>query len=195
MLFRAWWQTNKQTNNRVNLEQVCSLNIKQSRLLQYLKDHKCLGLLLRVFSKCLCQCHCHCLFVGHVSSPLWSNVSKVKSPKDRSFKVFSNVFVFVFVVVFLLVRSRFRFGLHQQILSCTDAREMILGELHNIGFSLNEKKNKLPLPCHYLARSAPLKELHYQSRAMNLRNDYPHCCMLCIHFLHRNLLLITAEEF
>ena len=28
--------TNEQTNNRVNLEQVCSLNIEQSRLLQFL---------------------------------------------------------------------------------------------------------------------------------------------------------------
>ena len=32
MLFRAWLQT----NNRVNLVQVCSLNIEQSRLLQFL---------------------------------------------------------------------------------------------------------------------------------------------------------------
>ena len=39
MLFRAWWRTNKQTNNRVNLEQVCSLNIEQSRLLQFFKSY------------------------------------------------------------------------------------------------------------------------------------------------------------
>ena len=56
---------------------------------------------------------------GHVSSPLWSNVSMVKSSLNVFFIII--VFVFVFVVVFLLVRScscmtpknfaRFRFGM------------------------------------------------------------------------------------
>ena len=50
---------------------------------QYLKDHKCLGLLLRVFSKCLCQCHCHCLFVGHVMSPHHSDQMSQRSQVSR----------------------------------------------------------------------------------------------------------------
>ena len=40
---------------------------------------------LKLFSKCICLSFC---WSGHVSSPLWSNVSKVKSLKDRSLKVF-----------------------------------------------------------------------------------------------------------
>ena len=42
---------------------------------------------LRVFSKCHCHCHCHChclFWSGHVSSSLWSNVSKVTSLWGRS---------------------------------------------------------------------------------------------------------------
>ena len=69
---------------------------------------------LGMFSKCICHSHClsHCFFCwsGHVFSSLWSNVSKVKSLKDRSLKainVFAIVFVIVFVVVFLLFRSCF----------------------------------------------------------------------------------------
>ena len=34
VVFWAWWQTNNQPTNRVNLEQVCLLNSEQSRLLQ-----------------------------------------------------------------------------------------------------------------------------------------------------------------
>ena len=36
-IFWAWWRpTDRRTNNNVNLEQVCSLNSEQSRLLQYI---------------------------------------------------------------------------------------------------------------------------------------------------------------
>ena len=64
----------------------CSLNISKNHSLP-------LGLL----SKCICHrhglclCLCCCLFVGsgHVLLSLWSNVSKVKSLKDCSLKVFS----------------------------------------------------------------------------------------------------------
>ena len=41
---------------------------------------------LKLFSKCICLSFC---WSGHVSSPLWSNVSKVKSLKDHSLKLFS----------------------------------------------------------------------------------------------------------
>ena len=49
--------------------------------------------LLGVFSKCICHRHCLCVCLSHcfllARSSLWSNVSKVKSLKDRSLKVFS----------------------------------------------------------------------------------------------------------
>ena len=62
---------------------------------------------LKVFSKHICLCRG--LFVVHVFSPLWSNVSKVKSQKIALWNSSLNVFVFVcvFVPVILLVRSYF----------------------------------------------------------------------------------------
>ena len=44
---------------------------------------------LKLFSKCICLSFC---WSGHVSSPLWSNVSKVKSLKDHSLKLFSKCY-------------------------------------------------------------------------------------------------------
>ena len=52
---------------------------------------------MNMLSKYICLCHCHCLcpciciclFYGQVMSPHHSNVSKVTSLWDRSFKVLS----------------------------------------------------------------------------------------------------------
>ena len=69
---------------------------------------------LGVFSKCISHYLCpfffflivFCCWSGHVFSSLWSNISKVKSAKDRSLKRICYCHcIFVFVVVFSLVRS------------------------------------------------------------------------------------------
>ena len=68
---------------------------------------------------------------------LWYNVSKVKSLKDHSLKVFSNVFVivvvivivFVFVVVFLLVRSCFHITMIKCLKGQKSQRSLFKGVL------------------------------------------------------------------